>query len=320
MPGNTISADLSMEQKNVIILGGLGMLGQALSRAFSSENAYAVAAWDKDDIDLTDFAMAEKKIREYAPEIIVNAVAYNAVDQCEADDAEYAKALRLNAEVPEFLARLAKDMNATFVHYSSDYVFDGALEENKMKTGCCGGGCCGAGSSGLGYDEASVPNPLSRYGESKLQGERAVRAAGGKFYLIRLSKLFGQPAVSAAGKKSFFEAMLEKGKMESEISVVDDELSCFTYAPDLAQATKALIEEDAPYGIYHLANAGAATWYAAARELFRAAEMDIFVKPVAADAFPRAARRPKCSALLNTKRPPLRPYTEALEAFLRGNK
>ncbi|MEK9151185.1 MAG: NAD(P)-dependent oxidoreductase [Patescibacteria group bacterium] len=307
-----------MEQKKVLILGGRGMLGQELVRVYGEDVGYAVAGWDRDDIDVTDFAVAEKKIREYAPDIIINAVAYNAVDTCEESDEEYAKALLLNADVPKFLATLAKDMDAIFVHYSSDHVFDGALEENKMKTGCCGGGCCGAKASAVGYDETSVPNPITRYGESKLAGERAVQASGGKFYLIRLSKLFGKPAVSEAGKRSFFEVMLEKGKAGGAVNVVDGETSCFTYAPDLVQATKALIQDGASYGIYHLANEGAVTWYEAAVELFKIAKMEVSVKPVDADAFQRSAKRPKNSTLLNTKRPALRLYTEALKEFLKN--
>lgn len=340
-----------MGKKKVLVLGAKGMLGQELVRVFGGDAGYEAAGWDREDIDpapivhtsgqnishdsvenpvvynrcwvdVTDFVVAERRIRAYAPEIIINAVAYNAVDKCEESDEEYAKALLLNAEVPGFLARLAKDMNAIFVHYSSDYVFDGALEENKTRTGCCGGGCCGAGASTVGYDESSIPNPVSRYGESKLQGEKTVQAAGGRFYLIRLSKLFGKPALSEAGKKSFFEVMLGKGRdvqKNEETKVVDDEKSCFTYAPDLAQATKALIEDDAPYGIYHLANSGTATWYEAAKELFEIAKIDVAVKPVAADTFPRPAKRPKNSTLLNTKRPKLRPYTAALAEFLQKN-
>ncbi len=307
----------NMESKRkVLILGAKGMLGQELARTYREDEGYEVAAWDYEDIDVTDFAAAERKIRGFAPALIVNAVAYNAVDQCEEDEDEYRKAVLLNAEVPGFLARLAKDMDAALIHYSTDYVFDGDLEENKVKTGCCGGGCCGAGSSSPGYDETSVPNPISRYGESKLRGERAVQSVGGTFYLIRLSKLFGKPAASAIGKKSFFEKMLEVAQDKKEVTVVDDEKSCFTYAPDLALASKVLEQSGSPSGIYHIVNEGAATWYEAAQELFKVAGMDVTVKPVAADTFPRPARRPKCSALLNTRFLPLRPYTEALEEFL----
>lgn len=274
------------------------MLGQELVRVYREDEGYEVAGWDYEEIDLTDFSVAEKKIREYAPAVIINAVAYNAVDQCEENEEEYAKAIKLNADVPGFLARLAKELDRTFVHYSSDYVFDGENAD--------------------GYAEDAEPRPISRYGRSKWEGEKNVIAEGEKYYLIRLSKLFGKPASSAVGKKSFFEKMLEVAKDKKEVTVVDDEKSCFTYAPDLALASKVLEMYQKPYGIYHLVNEGVATWYGAAQELFRLAEMDIVVKPVSADAFPRPAKRPKYSTLRNTKFIPLRPYQEALEKFLKG--
>lgn len=289
-----------MEKRKVLILGAKGMLGQELERVYREDEGYEVAAWDYGDIDVTDFTAAEEKIREYAPAVIANAVAYNAVDRCEESEEEYAKAMKLNAEVPGFLARLARELDATLVHYSTDYVFDG--------------------ESADGYAEDAEPRPISKYGLSKREGEKRVIAEGGKHYVVRLSKLFGKPAMSASGKKSFFEKMLEVAKEKKEIVVVDDERSCFTYAPDLALASKILEMHGSPYGIYHLVNEGGATWYEAARELFRIAGRDVVVKPVSADAFPRPARRPRCSALRNTRFIGLRPYTEALEEFLREGK
>lgn len=283
-------------RKKVLILGAKGMLGQELARVYREDEGYEVAAWESGDVDVTDFELAERKIRDFAPELIINAVAYNAVDACEGDDAEYEKAVQLNAEVPAFLARLGKEMETAFIHYSTDYVFDGESES--------------------GYTEDATPRPLSRYGTSKWQGEKNVMKADGKYYVIRLSKLFGKPSLSANGKKSFFEKMIDASRGTSEVVAVDDERSCFTYAPDLALASKVLEQGGAPYGIYHLINEGAATWYEATRELFRILESDIAVKPVSADAFPRPAKRPKYSMLRNTKFLPLRPYTEALEEFL----
>lgn len=282
--------------RTVLILGAKGMLGQALVRCYGEDEGYAVIGWDIEDIDVTDFPEAEKKIRAVAPDVVLNAIAYNAVDQCEESEEEYQKALLLNAEAPAFLACLAQDMGAAFVQYSTDYVFDGESED--------------------GYTEDAEPHPLSRYGMSKREGEKRVIAVGGIFYIIRLSKLFGKPASSAMAKKSFFEKMLEVAEGKDEVSVVDGEKSRFTYAPDLALATKVLEQHVAPYGIYHLVNEGAATWYEAAQELFQLAGIPVTVKPVAPEAFPRPARRPRCSELLNTKFIPLRPYTEALEEFL----
>lgn len=306
-----------METKKVLILGSLGMLGQELVRVFSDDKQYMVTGWDREDIDITDFPLAETKITALRPAIVVNAVAYNAVDKCETDDEEYKKALLLNREVPKFLAQLSKKLGYILVHYSTDYVFDGALEANKAEMGCCGGGCCGAGSTNqVGYNEEALQNPLSRYGESKYAGERDVREEASDYYLIRLSKLFGRPGKSPEAKHSFFAVMLEQAQTKTEVQVVDDEKSCFTYAPDLAEATKELIESESDWGTYHLVNEGGATWYEAVQELYAFAEKDMAVQLVTSETFPRPARRPSCSVLLNTKRPKLRHYTEALEEFV----
>lgn len=284
--------------QKVLILGAKGMLGQELARVFSCDDQYLVAAWDREEIDVTDFTEAGKKIEEVAPDIIFNTVAYNAVDLCETNEEEYTKALVLNRDVPGFLAEMSKKLGSILVHYSTDYVFDGKSE--------------------TGYDEEALPNLLSRYGETKLAGERGVLAESPRAYVIRLSKLFGKPGASALGKRSFFDVMLEKGQAQSEVQVVDDERSCFTYAPDLAEATKALIEDQTPYGIYHLPNEGEVTWYEAVQELYRLAQMHTKVIPVTSAAFPRPAKRPQVSTLLNTKRPKLRPYQEALAEYLQS--
>lgn len=271
------------------------MLGQALGQEFRLAG-YELGLWDVAEIDLAEEAASLKKIAAFEPGIIVNAAAYNAVDNCETDDEEYRKALILNRDVPGYLARYAREKGVTFVHYSTDYVFDGTAAD--------------------GYPEDAVPNPISRYGNSKFEGEQAVLAVGGQSYLIRLSKLFGEPASSKLGKRSFFEIMLGKGKTETRVEVVDDEKSCFTYAPDLALATRELLESDSEPGIYHLPNEGSATWFQATLELYRKAELKVEVIPVVGTGFPRPAKRPHTSALINTKRPKQRPYTEALTEFL----
>ncbi len=285
-----------MANKKVLILGAKGMLGQELVQAFSRDGEYTVTAWDVDDVDVTDFVVAEKKIRILSPDSIINAIAYNAVDRCEESDEEYRKAMVLNAEVPGFLAHLAKKTDRIFVHYSTDYVFDGTNES--------------------GYAEDAEPRPLSCYGESKWAGEKNILAEAGRSYIIRLSKLFGKPAMSAIAKKSFFDMMLMIAKTKESVQAVDDEKSCFTYAPDLAEATKALIEDEAPYGVYHLPNSGSATWYEALQELYTQAEIGATIQSVGSDVFPRSAKRPHCSVLLNTKRPILRRYQEALKEYL----
>ena len=306
------------EKKKILVVGHRGMLGQELVRVFSIDATCEVTGWDREEIDITDFSLLEERLASLQPDIVINAAAYNGVDSCEESEAENEKALVLNRDVPGKLALLSKKLHFVLVHYSSNYVFDGALEK-KGSGGCGSGVCCGGGchgSEGDGYSEEAVPNPLSRYGMTKYLGEQALQKQGEKYYLIRLSKLFGKPGDSPAAKQSFFGMMLELAKTRSELQVVDDEKSCFTYAPDLAVATKELIESASPYGIYHLVNQGSVTWFEAAQELFQQAGKSIKVIPVESGAFPRPAKRPSNATLLNTKRLPLRPYQEALREYV----
>lgn len=284
--------------KKILIIGSKGMLGQELVKVFGVDKNYETVGWDIEDMDITDRGQIIKKVGDLRPEIIINAAAYNAVDKCE-EPAEFEKAKKLNGLAPSFLAICAKKLGAIFVHYSTDYVFDGAKRE--------------------GYKENDKPFPINNYGISKLMGEQAVQNAGGKFYLIRLQKLFGQPTKSEDAKKSFFETMLGLSEIKKELEAVDDELANFTYAPDLAERTKYIIEQGLPYGIYHITNEGApATWFGAAKILFDiVGKNDVKLIPVSAERFPRPAPRPKYSVLLNTKLPPIRPWTEALKKFLK---
>jgi dTDP-4-dehydrorhamnose reductase len=111
--------------------------------------------------------------------------------------------------------------------------------------------------------------------------------------------------------------MLNAGKTKPAVQVVDGETSCFTYGPDLAEATKELLESGDVFGTYHLMNEGAVTWYEGVLELYRQAGITIPVEPVTPDAYPRPAKRPAFSVLMNTKRPKLRHYSEALTEFLK---
>ncbi len=281
----------------ILILGAKGNLGRQLTNIF--KNGYEAVAWDREDLDITDKDSVFKKIKDVNPDIIINSAAYNAVDKCEADEREFDLAQKINSGAVGYLSEAALKNNAVLVHYSSAYVFGG---ENKN-----------------GYKEDDEPNPISKYGETKLMGERAIIGAGKqglKYYLIRASKLFGPQAISEASKPSFFDIMLKLAESKNEIDAVDEEMSCFTYTPDLAKATKDLIENKKPYGIYHIANSGYCTWYEAAKELFNIAGFNIKVNPVSAGKFPRPAKRPKYSILLNTKFKPMRDWREALREYL----
>ena len=298
-----------MSYMKILILGARGSLGQQLVKIFKNDNQ--IIAWDKGEIDITDKKLILKKAKDVRPDIIINAAAYNATDKCEANDSEFELAKKINCEAVGYLAEAALETGATIIHYSTDYVFDG---EKKR-----------------GYKEDDKPNPISRYGESKSAGEKAIISLSGKglkWYLIRTSKLFGPKGESADSKENFFDLIsrplaessvveISDGKKKEFNMVHGEEISCFTYTPDLARATKELVESDKGYGIYHIINSGPASWYEGAKFLFELRGItDVKLNPIGSADYPRPAKRPKYSVLLNTKLPPLRDWKEALREYL----
>jgi len=312
-----------MEKIKVLIIGSNGMLGQELSNVFSTDKDYEVISWDKEDIDITDPKKINSKISKLKPEVIINSAAYNDVDEAEKSQTGFEFAKKLNGKAPGYLAKVAKKIGATLVHYSTDYIFDGQPEipEPTGCSGSCGNCMLHEGfEPQIGFDEESEPNPISNYGKSKLMGEKEVQKNTKKYYIIRLSKLFGKPAEAKESKKSFFEVMLEAGKKNKSVKVVDEETSNFTYAPDLAKKTKEIIDAKKSFGIYHVINSDSCTWYEAVLELYRQAKIKTQVIPVDGDEFPRPAKRPYYSVLLNTKLNQLRSYKIALKEFLKQSK
>lgn len=315
-------------KKKVLILGSKGMLGQELVRVFNEDENYKIIAWDREELDVTNFDELKNKVTDLWPDFIFNAVAYNAVDLCEESEEEYEKAKMLNEKFPEELAKISNALQVVLIHYSTDYVFDGERPVYKSESGrapsCCGNGCPGCQYGGqedtidfFEYREDDKPSPLSRYGKTKLNGEETVLKNNSHSYIIRLSKLFGKPAISELGKKSFFDFMLEKGRNGEILKVIDGEISKFTYAPDLALESKNIIEDDiSDYGVYHVVNEGAVTWCQGVLNLFELAGVDAEVIPVKPDEFPRPAKRAKSSVLKVTKRKVLRHYREALKEYL----
>lgn len=275
-----------------IIFGTKGMLGSDLASIFSDWNPKLLG---KEEIDIADEKAVFNLLRDVQPEVVINAAAYTDVDGCEANRE---LAISVNGDAPQYLAAASKEVGAIFVHYSTDYVFSGDRQE--------------------GYKEDDEPTgePVNFYGESKLAGENAIREVGGKYYIIRTSWLFG------LNGKNFVETMLRLAQEKDEVRIVDDQHGKPTYTLDLAKKTRELIEGGYEPGIYHMVNEPATTWYGFAKEIFRQAQdkyswdKSIVVAPVDSKEFPRPAKRPEHSILLNTKLPPMRSWQEALRDYL----
>ena len=278
----------------VLVIGNKGMLGQGLMKAFQKD--HEVIGSDYDTFDITDEKIVKEKINQIKPDLVINAAAYNNVDLTETNQEEFAKAKMVNGQAVGYLASACAENKIILIHYSSDYVFRG---DNKD-----------------GYAEDTPTDPVNKYGESKALGEMLLQSSGANFYLIRLSKLFG-PA--GGGKKSFVDTMIDlvANQGKKELKLVNEEFSCPTYSADLINFTRALWEQNHPFGIYHGANSGACTWYEFGLEIFKQKNLEVNCVPVSADEFPRPAKRPVFSELLNTKMPKQRYWTEALADYLK---
>lgn len=233
-----------------------------------------VIATDRATLDLADPDGIRRVVRQAKPDVIVNAAAYTAVDKAES---EPELAMRVNGVAPGIMAEEAKRLGATLVHYSTDYVFDG--------------------ESGRPYTEEDMPNPVNSYGQSKLAGERAIKAVEGQYLILRSSWVY-----SARGS-NFVLTVLRLAREKEELSMVDDQSGSPTWARWLAQATAELLRKgdiDPPHrGTYHLAAAGDVTRYEFAKAIIDGMK-DLSgdprgwaeLNPIASDRYPVVARRP----------------------------
>ena len=298
----------------ILVVGSQGMLGQEFVRQLHKRGQDEVIGCGRADLDITNEQEVMEKILDLKPGLIFNCAAYNNVDKAE-DEPEVANVI--NGEAVGYLAKAAASCGAVFVHFSTDYVFDG---ENKE-----------------GYTEEDIPDPISKYGESKALGEQRLLATSQthnftNWYLIRTSKLFGLPGIGSTSKKSFPEMMLGFARAKGRIEAIDAEIGSPTYVKDLVQRAIELVARDFmsrssgtqgaalrepyPSGIYHITNSGSCGWYEYAKIAVESVGVSAEVIPVGPDRFPRKAKRPAYSILLNTKLLALRPWQEALREFL----
>jgi dTDP-4-dehydrorhamnose reductase len=285
----------------VLLLGAGGQLGTDLRRTLP---AAALVPLTRADLDVTDRDAVERALDAHAPAWVINTAAFHRVDDIELKDAQLAFAV--NEVAAGHLARACARRGARLLHLSTDYVFGGGRPSEPRRP----------------YAEDSPPVPLSVYGESKLAGERLIQEASSTHLVVRSSGLYG--VAGSAGKGgNFVETMLRLARKGERIKVVHDQVLAPTYTADLAEAIARLVAARPPGGIYHLTNAGACSWFEFAGRIFELCKLAPDLAPTTSAEYQAPASRPPYSVLANTRAaalglPPLRPWPEALEDYLRA--
>jgi len=261
--------------KRAVVFGCLGQLGVELVKELRARG-YEVFASDRPQLDISDRARVEEHIAKVDPQLVINAAAHNQVDVAEEDPAGV---LAINALAVRNIALACRQIGARFVHYSTDYVFDGTL--------------------GRPYTEQDRPHPLGAYAVSKLAGELYAQAYLARPVIIRTSGVFG-PAGRHTARGNFVELMLRLAASGKPIRVVEDHVASPTYAPALAARSVDLAERE-DYGIFHMGGGAAISWFDFARLIFQTAGLSPQLHPTNEREYRTAARRPKFSALENAR-------------------
>ena len=255
------------------MVGAGGRLGSAVVQEFADRR---VIAQTHDTLDITDSAAVMNAVQVAAPAVIINCAAFNHVDDAEDRPAD---AFAVNALAVRTLARAAEAADAVFVHYGSDFVFDG--------------------DSLHPYDEDARPSPRSTYGLSKLLGDwLALDAPRG--FVLRVESLFGA-ARGWRGRRGSLDEIVEALEAGRTANVFVDRVVSPSYVEDIARATKHLIDADAVPGLYHCVNSGHATWHGVAEEAARILGVVPRLKPMTLDSCQLKAPRPRFCALANRK-------------------
>jgi len=260
---------VSVGRPTILLTGASGQLGRDLAALLPVHGD--VVACTHATLDLADAAKVRDVVGSVAPRFIVNAGAYTAVDRAEG---EREQAFAVNGRAPGILAEEAKRLGAALIHYSTDYVFDGA--------------------STTPYDETAPTHPLNVYGESKLAGEHAVEAAGAISLTLRTSWVYSRHG------QNFMTTMQRLAAGRDELRVVADQTGVPNWTRALAQATAMLVSRGLGYlderaGLYHLSAGGATTWYGFARSIL--ADRPVRVTPITTAEYPTPARRPAYGVL-----------------------
>lgn len=264
----------------ILLMGNKGQLGFELERTLAPLGR--VTSVDYPDLDLSEPDSVRKVISSVHPDVIFNATAYTAVDRAET---EVDMAMAINVQAPGIMVEEAKKLQALFIHYSTDYVFDGT--KNDL------------------YVEQDTPNPINVYGRSKFAGEQAIKAVGG-FYLI-----FRTSWVYSLRRDSFVTKVLEWSRKNQSLRIVSDQISCPTWCRMLAEISAQVLAKGGDrstewlgerFGLYHLAGSGIATRFEWAQEILkldpkRSEQISLKIIPARTEEFPTPAKRPLYTAL-----------------------
>ncbi len=263
-----------MPRPRILLTGAQGQLGFELARLLPAHGE--VAATDRVTLDLAQPDAIVAAMRAIKPDLVVNAGAYTAVDLAER---ERDKAFAVNAHAPRILAEEAKRAGALLIHYSTDYVFDGAARQP--------------------YDEAAPTAPLNAYGESKLEGERAIIGSRASALVLRTSWVYGWHG------KNFLNTICRLAAERDELKIVGDQTGTPNWARTLAEATARLVASGPSYlreraGLYHLSATGETTWHGFASAIVGDASSPR-VTPIATTDYPTPARRPAYGVLATAR-------------------
>ncbi|MDJ0898248.1 MAG: dTDP-4-dehydrorhamnose reductase [Xenococcus sp. MO_188.B8] len=264
----------------IVLVGSTGQVGQELLKTLSTLGELITLT--RQELDLTNSDQIAKTIASWQPKIIINASAYTAVDKAES---ESELAMAINADAPKIMAQIARELSATLVHISTDYVFNG--------------------KNHTPYIEEDKPDPIGVYGKSKLLGEMGVKENCDRHIILRTAWVYG-----ARGHGNFVKTMLRLGAAKEELRIVADQIGTPTWSYDIANAIANLLkfpENQIPWGTYHFTNTGVASWYDFAVAIFEEAHKLNFplkiktVLPITTAEYPTPAQRPAYSVLSKAK-------------------
>jgi len=259
----------------IAIIGANGQLGSDVTSVLK-KNGYDVSELTHNEIEISNIDCVDVVLKDIKPDVVVNTAAFHNVPRCEE---EPEKAFLVNGVGTMNLARISNDIDATLIHISTDYVFDG---EKKSP-----------------YVEIDPPAPLNVYGNTKLSGEYFIRAIANKYYILRVSGLYGENPCRAKGGYNFVELMLKKAKEQDEVRVVNDEFLTPTFTKEVARQISKMLKKMPGYGLYHATAEGSCSWYEFAQAIFEITDTEVNLKEAAPGEFASGVKRPKYSVLEN---------------------